>query len=103
MATENVIGTNVVRLRVSKSMSQKALAERARLSRLGLAKIERGEALPRTATMRALAGALGGLSCSTCGHRAAPEHRTLPRQKAGARAGAVAGRGFELARGLWIP
>ena len=59
MSTENVIGINVVRLRVSKSMSQKALAERARLSRLGLAKIERGEALPRTATMRALACALG--------------------------------------------
>ena len=59
MATENVIGTNVVRLRVSKSMSQKALAERARLSRLGLGKIERGEALPRTSTMRALARALG--------------------------------------------
>ena len=58
MSTENVIGTNVVRLRVSKSMSQTALAERARLSRLGLAKIERGEALPRTTTMRALAHAL---------------------------------------------
>lgn len=59
MSTENVIGTNVMRLRASKAISQKALAERAHLSRPGLAKIERGHALPRAATLRELARALG--------------------------------------------
>ena len=58
MTAENVIGTNVVRLRASMGMSQKALADRAQLSRLGLAKIERGQTLPRAGTMRALAHAL---------------------------------------------
>ena len=47
MSTENVIGTNVMRLRTSKGISQKALAERAQLSRLGLAKIEQDLALVR--------------------------------------------------------
>ena len=59
MSTENVIGTNVMRLRAAKGMSQSALAERARLSRPGLAKIERGHALPRANTLRELARALG--------------------------------------------
>ena len=59
MTTENVIGTNVMRLRASKGMSQTALAERANLSRLGLAKIERGQTLPRAASLRRLAKALG--------------------------------------------
>ena len=59
MSAKNVIGTNVMRLRTSKGISQKALAERAQLSRLGLAKIERGQTLPRAATMRVLARALG--------------------------------------------
>ena len=59
MSAKNVIGTNVMRLRTSKRISQKALAERAQLSRLGLAKIERGQTLPRAATMRVLARALG--------------------------------------------
>ena len=58
MSAENVIGTNVVRLRASMGMSQKALADRAQLSRLGLAKIERGQTLPRAGTIRALAHAL---------------------------------------------
>src|SRR5262245_20858642 len=58
MPTENVIGTNVMRLRVAKGVSQKALAERANLSRPGLSKIERG-ALPRATTLRDLAHALG--------------------------------------------
>ena len=59
MSAKNVIGTNVMRLRTSKGISQKALAERAQLSRLGLAKIERGQTLPRAATIRGLARALG--------------------------------------------
>ena len=59
MSAKNVIGTNVMRLRTSKGISQKALAERAQLSRLGLAKIERGQTLPRAATMRGLARVLG--------------------------------------------
>jgi len=59
MSTENVIGANVMRLRAAKGMSQSALAERARLSRPGLAKIERGHALPRANTLRDLARALG--------------------------------------------
>ncbi len=59
MPTENVIGTNVMRLRAAKAMSQSALAERAHLSRPGLAKIERGHALPRANTLRDLARALG--------------------------------------------
>lgn len=59
MSTANVIGTNVVRLRAAKGVSQTALAERARLSRPALAKIERGQALPRAATLRDLARALG--------------------------------------------
>ncbi len=59
MPTENVIGTNVMRLRAAKGMSQKDLAERAHLSRLGLAKVERGHALPRATTLRELARALG--------------------------------------------
>ena len=58
MSAKNVIGTNVVRLRASMGMSQKALADRAQLSRLGLAKIERGQTLPRAGTIRALAHAL---------------------------------------------
>ncbi len=58
MSAKNVIGTNVVRLRASMGMTQKALADRAQLSRLGLAKIERGQTLPRAGTMRALAHAL---------------------------------------------
>lgn len=59
MSTENVIGTNVMRLRAAKGLSQSALAERAHLSRPGLAKIERGHAIPRANTMRDLARALG--------------------------------------------
>ena len=59
MDNSNVIGTNVARLRAAKKVSPKALAERAELSRVALGKIEKGEALPRTATIRALASALG--------------------------------------------
>lgn len=59
MDAQNVIGTNVVRLRAAKKVTQKALAERADLSRLALRKIEQGESLPRTGTLRSLARALG--------------------------------------------
>ena len=59
MPSENVIGTNVMRLRAAKGISQKDLAERAQLSRVDLAKIERGQALPRASTLRELARALG--------------------------------------------
>lgn len=59
MSTENVIGSNVIRLRSAKGISQKDLAKRAHLSRVGLAKIERGNALPRASTLRELARALG--------------------------------------------
>ena len=58
MQTENVIGENVVRLRAARGESQKGLAERAGLSRLGLSRIERGEVVPRAATVSALAKAL---------------------------------------------
>lgn len=59
METSNVVGTNVARLRAAQKVSQKALAESAELSRLALRKIEQGESLPRTGTLRSLARALG--------------------------------------------
>lgn len=59
MESLNVIGENVRRIRAARSLSQKALAERARLSRLALAKIERGETMPRASSLRELARALG--------------------------------------------
>lgn len=59
MERQNVIGTNVARLRAAQKLSQKALAEQAKLSRPALRKIELGESLPRPDTLRALATALG--------------------------------------------
>ena len=58
MPMNKVIGNNVVRLRSAQGVSQKSLAERARLSRLALGRIERGEALPRRSTLNGLARAL---------------------------------------------
>ena len=40
MQSQNVIGENVVRIRSARGDTQKALAERAQLSRLGLSHIE---------------------------------------------------------------
>lgn len=59
MESQNVIGTNVARLRAARGVSQSALAERANLSRLALRNIELGASLPRPDTLRALAAALG--------------------------------------------
>lgn len=59
MQSQNVIGENVVRIRSARGDTQKALAERAQLSRLGLSHIERGETAPRATTLSAIAKALG--------------------------------------------
>lgn len=59
MKRQNIIGTNVARLRAAQKLSQKSLAEQAHLSRPALRKIELGESLPRPDTLRALAAALG--------------------------------------------
>jgi Zn-dependent peptidase ImmA (M78 family)/transcriptional regulator with XRE-family HTH domain len=56
--SQNVIGTNIVRLRAARKVSQSALAERAHVSRPALRKIEQGESLPRPDTLRAIAAAL---------------------------------------------
>src|SRR5262249_33044926 len=59
MSNDNVIGQNVARLRLDRSMSQDEVASRAHISRLALGKIERGEVVPRAETLNALARALG--------------------------------------------
>lgn len=59
MESQNIIGTNVARLRAARKLSQRALAEQAQLSRPALRKIEQGESLPRPNTLRALAAVLG--------------------------------------------
>jgi Zn-dependent peptidase ImmA (M78 family)/DNA-binding XRE family transcriptional regulator len=56
---DNVIGYNVARLRLDRGVTQDEVASRARISRLALGKIERGEVVPRAATLDALARALG--------------------------------------------
>lgn len=59
MGDANVIGHNVARLRLDWDVSQDEVASRAGISRLALGKIERGEVVPRAATLAALAKALG--------------------------------------------
>jgi Zn-dependent peptidase ImmA (M78 family) len=59
MGNGNVIGHNVARLRLDWDVSQGEVASKAGISRLALGKIERGEVLPRAATLDALAKALG--------------------------------------------
>jgi transcriptional regulator with XRE-family HTH domain len=55
----DVLATNVRALRRKQHLSQMALAERAGLSRSAVAKLELGVCGPRTATIDALAMALG--------------------------------------------
>jgi Zn-dependent peptidase ImmA (M78 family)/transcriptional regulator with XRE-family HTH domain len=55
----NVVGHNVARLRLDRDVSQDEIASKAGISRLALGKIERGEVVPRAATLEALAKALG--------------------------------------------
>ena len=52
------IGHNVARLRLDRGVSQDEVAAGAGISRLALGKIERGEVMPRAATLDALAKAL---------------------------------------------
>jgi Zn-dependent peptidase ImmA (M78 family)/DNA-binding XRE family transcriptional regulator len=59
ISNDNVIGRNVAQLRLHHGASQDALAGRAGISRLALGKVERGEVVPRPATLEALAKALG--------------------------------------------
>lgn len=59
MPPEVGIAANVARLRLDRRLTQASLAERARLSRVAIGKIERGAVLPRARTLAALAGALG--------------------------------------------
>ena len=59
MDDSNVIGHNVARLRLDRDVSQDEVASKAGISRLALGKIERGEVVPRAATLEALAKALG--------------------------------------------
>jgi len=58
MDGSNVIGHNVARLRLDRDVSQDEVASKAGVSRLALGKIERGEVVPRAATLEALAKAL---------------------------------------------
>ena len=53
------IGANLARLRLDRDMTQEALAKIAGVSRVTVGKVERGTSLPRAATLRALAEALG--------------------------------------------
>ena len=59
MSDSNLIGHNIARLRLDRDVSQDQVASRAGISRLALGKIERGEVVPRAATLEALANALG--------------------------------------------
>ena len=59
MTDEARIGANLARLRMDRDLTQEALAEKAGVSRVTVGKVERGTTLPRVATLRALAGALG--------------------------------------------
>lgn len=54
-----VISMNLRRLRSAKRLTQGELAERAGISRVAYSKIEKGESIPRVATLRALGKALG--------------------------------------------
>lgn len=55
----DAIAANLLRLRSATGLSQDKLAESAGLSRVAYRNIERGESLPRAATLMALARALG--------------------------------------------
>ena len=57
--SETCIPANVARLRRGRELTQAALAVKARLSRVAVGKIERGEVLPQAGTLSALAKALG--------------------------------------------
>lgn len=59
MTDEARIGANLARLRRDRDLTQEELAKKAGLSRVTVGKAERGTALPRAGTLRALAGALG--------------------------------------------
>ncbi|HEX7423494.1 MAG TPA: XRE family transcriptional regulator [Terriglobales bacterium] len=59
MDDSNVIGHNLARLRLDRDVSQDEVASKAGISRLALGKIERGDVVPRAATLDALAKALG--------------------------------------------
>ena len=59
MANGTTIATNMARLRLDNGLTQEGLASKAGLSRLALGRIERGAAVPRASTVRALAKALG--------------------------------------------
>ena len=52
------IAANIARLRLDRQLTQDDLAAKARLSRVALGKIERGEVIPRARTLDALAKAL---------------------------------------------
>lgn len=55
---QELIATNLKRLRSAKGLTQEELAERAGLSRAGYRNIETGKAVPRSSTLEALADAL---------------------------------------------
>ena len=58
MADGTTIAANLARLRLDRSLTQEDLALKSGLSRLALGRIERGDAVPRASTVRALAKAL---------------------------------------------
>ena len=58
MANGASIAANVARLRLDRRLTQAQLAEKAKLSRVALGKIERGVVTPRARTIDALAKAL---------------------------------------------
>ncbi|MDE2823929.1 MAG: helix-turn-helix transcriptional regulator, partial [Chloroflexota bacterium] len=58
MANGASIAANVARLRLDRRLTQAQLAEKAKLSRVALGKIERGAVIPRARTIDALAKAL---------------------------------------------
>lgn len=55
---ENCIPANLARLRLDRGLTQAQLAEKARISRVAVGKIERGLVVPRTLTLAHLARAL---------------------------------------------
>ena len=58
MPAEQVIGSNVARIRAAKGMTQQELADAANLSRVSVGKIERGLTLPRASTLSDIARGL---------------------------------------------
>lgn len=57
--SNNTISANLLRIRKNCGMSQEQLAEASGLSRGAYRNLEKGRAEPRTATLKALASALG--------------------------------------------